>query len=263
MGIVNVTPDSFSDGGQWHDPNSAIDHALRLVSEGADMLDIGGESTRPGAEEVSITKELARVIPVIEGLQGKTNVPISIDTTKSQVAQEALSAGAQVVNDISGLTFDSKMISVCAKSNCGVIAMHIKGTPQTMQDNPRYENVVAEVRSFLDERLSALTSAGISPERIMLDPGIGFGKTAEHNLQLMQQLPTLRSLERPLLVGHSRKRFLGKLLGREVEERTAGTIGVSLALRMLGADLIRVHDVRSVRDALTAFRTLLNTDNSD
>ncbi|MDC0261691.1 dihydropteroate synthase [Planctomycetaceae bacterium] len=260
MGIVNVTPDSFSDGGHFLESQLAIDHALGLEADGAQFLDIGGESTRPGADPVSVNDELKRVIPVIEGLREQTSCLISIDTTKSEVAREALSAGADIVNDISGLTFDPKMLDVCAESDCGVIAMHIKGTPQTMQDDPSYENVVEEVTNFLAERLSVLTSAGIAEERIMLDPGIGFGKTAAHNLELMQDLAVIRALGRPLLIGHSRKRFLQQILGREVEERVAGTVGVSIALRMLGADLLRVHDVRSVKDAITACGTLLGWD---
>jgi len=257
MGIVNVTPDSFSDGGEFLDASQAVEHALQLESDGALILDIGGESTRPGAKPVLVEEELKRVLPVIRQLRDQTRCVISIDTTKSQVAREALQAGADVVNDISGLTFDSEMPTVCAETKCGVIAMHIRGTPQTMQDNPTYDDVVQDVKDFLSQRIIALTDAGIEEERLMLDPGIGFGKTATHNLELMQHLDQLRELKRPLLVGHSRKRFLKKILGREVEERTAGTIGVSLALRFLGADLIRVHDVRAVKDALTACKTLL------
>jgi len=257
MGIVNVTPDSFSDGGDFLDPQLAVEHALRLESAGAICLDVGGESTRPGAQPVSLDEELQRVVPVIHSLRNQTECLISIDTTKSQVARAALDAGADIINDISGLTFDPEMTAVCADSDCGVIAMHIKGTPQTMQDDPTYDNVVTEVMSFLEERLNALKTAGIVKERVLLDPGIGFGKTAQHNLELMQHLTEIRSLGRPLMVGHSRKRFLKKILGREVEERTAGTVGVSVALRMLGADVLRVHDVRGVNDALTACGTLL------
>jgi dihydropteroate synthase len=257
MGIVNVTPDSFSDGGHFLESAHAVDHALKLEADGAEFLDIGGESTRPGAEPVSVKDELKRVLPVIQGLREQTEALISIDTTKSEVAREALSAGVDIVNDISGLTFDPGMLKVCAESDCGVIAMHIKGTPQTMQDDPSYEHVVNEVSNFLVERLSALRSAGIVEERIMLDPGIGFGKSAAHNLELMQNLAEIRGLGRPLLIGHSRKRFLQKILGRDVEERMAGTVGVSIALRMLGADLLRVHDVRAVKDALMACETLM------
>ncbi|HSG73421.1 MAG TPA: dihydropteroate synthase [Planctomycetaceae bacterium] len=257
MGIVNVTPDSFSDGGNYLQTERAVEHALALAGQGADVLDIGGESTRPESDPVSLKDELNRVIPVIESLRGQTDVPISIDTTKAEVARQALAAGAEIVNDISGLTFDEEMIPVCANSDCGIIVMHIRGTPRTMQDNPTYDDVVSDVRGFLSERVESMVACGIDRERIMLDPGIGFGKTAEHNLELMRNLSELRSLGRPLLIGHSRKRFLGKILGRPVDERTAGTIGVSAALSLLGADLIRVHDVAAVRDALTAFRTLL------
>lgn len=253
LGIVNVTPDSFSDGGEFVDPERAVSHALQLAAEGADVLDVGGESTRPGSEPVPAEEELRRVISVIERLRGRTERPISIDTTKSAVARAALAAGADIVNDISGLTFDAEMAAVCAESGAGVICMHIRGTPKTMQDNPRYEDVIREVREWLEVRVEALVEGGIERERIVLDPGIGFGKTAEHNLALMQALPELRGLERPILIGHSRKRFLGKLLGRKVEERTAGTIGVSIALAELGADLLRVHDVGAVRDALSAW----------
>jgi dihydropteroate synthase len=256
MGIVNVTPDSFSDGGEFLDSDRAIAHALELAEQGADLLDVGGESTRPESEPVPHAVERARVIPVIEGIRAHTSLPISIDTTKAEVARAALAAGADIVNDISGLTFDPDMISVCAETDCGIIAMHIQGTPRTMQDNPRYQDVVREVGEFLSERLERIAAAGIDRRRIMLDPGIGFGKTAEHNLALLRNLPALRRLGRPLLVGHSRKRFLGKLLGRRVDERSAGTIGVSVALSLLGADLIRVHDIAPVRDALTAFRVL-------
>ncbi|HUG20860.1 MAG TPA: dihydropteroate synthase [Planctomycetaceae bacterium] len=257
MGIVNVTPDSFSDGGNYLQTERAVEHALALAEEGADVLDIGGESTRPDSEPVSLKEELNRVIPVIESLRQQTDVSISIDTTKAEVARQALAAGADIVNDISGLTFDENMISVCTNSDCGIIAMHIRGTPRTMQDNPAYDDVVSDVRGFLSKRVELMADSGIDRERIMLDPGIGFGKTAEHNLELMRNLSELRSLGRPLMVGHSRKRFLGKILGRPVDERTAGTIGVSAALSLLGADVIRVHDVAAVRDALTAFRTLL------
>lgn len=256
MGILNVTPDSFSDGGQHDDVEPAVEHGLRLVDDGADIIDIGGESTRPGAEPVSESEELRRTVPVIQQLAERTSVPISIDTTKSAVAAEAMQAGATIVNDISGLTFDPNMIKVCAESDCAVVCMHIKGTPQTMQQEPSYENCVAEVRKFLSQRLSALQAAGISPERVCLDPGIGFGKTAQHNLELLRDLNSLHKLDRPLLIGHSRKRFLSKLLGRQVEERLAGTIGVAIALAEHDADFIRVHDVRATRDALVAWQAV-------
>ncbi len=258
MGILNVTPDSFSDGGEHSSRDKAVAHGLQLAEDGADFIDIGGESTRPGAATVSLTEELRRTIPVVERLAAKTSVPISIDTTKAEVAHQAIRAGALIVNDISGLTFDPDMIAVCAESNVGVCAMHIKGTPQSMQNNPVYDDVVADVTEFLHRRCEALVLAGISAERICLDPGIGFGKTAEHNLQLMRSLRTIRNdLRRPVLVGHSRKRFLSRILGRSVEERLAGTIGVSMGLADNGADVLRIHDVASTRDALIARQSVL------
>lgn len=258
MGIVNVTPDSFSDGGSFMDPQRAIDHALQLTADGADILDIGGESTRPGALAVPVDEELRRVVPVIERLRGQTDRLISVDTTKAAVAKQSLQAGADIVNDISGLTFDVEMPAVCADSGCGVIAMHIQGTPQTMQNDPRYDDVVSSVRRFLSDRLRFLEEAGVPRERVVLDPGIGFGKTAQHNINLLSRIPDLRMLGRPVLIGHSRKRFLAKVLGRPVDERTSGTIGVSLAVAALGADIIRIHDVRETRDALLAWHTILH-----
>jgi dihydropteroate synthase len=258
MGIVNVTPDSFSDGGQFLECSTAVDHALRLVNEGADILDIGGESTRPGATPVSLQDELQRVVPVVRELARQTRVPISIDTTKAEVARRCLAEGAVIVNDISGLTFDAEMPRVCRESSCGVIVMHIQGTPQTMQVAPRYDDVVREVRDHFSERLRSLQEAGIDPERVVLDPGIGFGKTAVHNLELLSHVADLRGLGRPVLIGHSRKRFLKKVLGREIEERDAGTLGVSIALAAQKVDILRIHDVRATRDALLAWRTVLD-----
>ena len=263
MGIVNVTPDSFSDGGRFDSVDAAVEHGLRLAADGADLLDVGGESTRPGADPVPAGAERDRVVPVVERLaarlaaSGFAGVPISIDTMKASVAAAALDAGAEVVNDVSGLTFDPDMIPLCADRSAGVVCMHMRGTPRTMQDEPVYGDVLAEVRDYLADRLRALGDAGIPPERVVLDPGIGFGKTAAHNLALLAGVPALRSPGRPVLIGHSRKRFLKRLVGREVEERLAGTIGVSIALATLGTDLLRVHDVRGVRDALTAWRTVL------
>ena len=258
MGIVNVTPDSFSDGGRHGTVDSAVAHALRLAGDGADMLDVGGESTRPGAEPVSAAEELARVVPVIERLCGETDVPVSIDTTKSAVAAAALDAGAGVVNDVSGLTWDPAMPALCADRGCGVVAMHVRGTPRDMQADPVYGDVLEEVKAHLAARLAALAAAGIAEKAVLLDPGIGFGKTAAHNLALLRGVPELKSIGRPVLIGHSRKRFLKHLLNREVEERTAGTVGVSIALAARGADWLRVHDVRAVRDALAAWAAVAN-----
>lgn len=256
MGIVNVTPDSFSDGGRYLETAAAVRQGQQLVADGVAVLDIGGESTRPGADPVSEDEELRRVIPVITALASSVKVPLSIDTMKARVAREALQAGATIVNDVSGLLADPLMESVCAESTCGVIVMHMKGTPQTMQLDPQYDAVVAEVRSFFESRLRELIAAGIDAERIMFDPGIGFGKTAEHNLQLLSHVKELRVGHRPLLIGHSRKKFLKKLLGREVDERSSGTLGVALALAAQGVDLIRVHDVATLRDALVAWHAV-------
>lgn len=257
MGILNVTPDSFSDGGEYAVVESAVSHGMDLVEAGADIIDVGGESTRPGADPVSLEEELRRTIPVVEAIAADTKTPISIDTTKAEVARQALAAGATIVNDISGMTFDPQMLAVCAEQGAAVCAMHIVGTPQTMQSDPTYDDVVGEVTEFLQQRLNAAAQAGIPQERICLDPGIGFGKTAEHNLLLMKAVRRMREqLQRPLLIGHSRKRFLAKLLGRPLEERLAGTTGVSIALAENGADILRVHDVQATRDALVAWNAV-------
>lgn len=256
MGIVNVTPDSFSDGGSYLNGKAAVTHALELADQGADILDIGGESTRPGAAPVDQQEELSRIVPVIEQLAEKTNALISIDTSKAEVARQALAAGAHIVNDISGLRFDAQMPTVCRESNAGVICMHMQGTPQTMQASPNYDNVIAEIIDFFKERLATLTTAGIDEANIVLDPGVGFGKTAAHNLEILAAIQQFRALGRPVLIGHSRKRFLSKLLNREVEERTSGTIGVAVALAAQHTDIIRVHDVAAVRNAILAWKAV-------
>lgn len=254
MGILNVTPDSFSDGGQFELVENAVARALQMEADGADIIDIGGESTRPGAEPVMLEEELRRTIPVIRELATRVRTPISIDTTKAEVARQALEAGAEIVNDISGLTFDPDMLEVCRLHDAGICLMHIQGTPQTMQQNPTYVDVVQEVIDFLQQQVDRCLMAGILPERMCVDPGIGFGKTAEHNLQLLKSVSRLqRDLQRPVLIGHSRKRFLSKILGRSVDERESGTIGVSIALAEQGVDILRIHDVRSVRDAIVAW----------
>lgn len=258
MGILNVTPDSFSDGGQWIAVESAVEHALKLIEDGAQILDIGGESTRPGSQPVPGDEQVRRVVPVIERLASLTQTPISIDTSNADVARRSLEAGAVVVNDITALTGDAEMPAVCAESRCGIIAMHMQGTPQTMQIDPRYDDVVSEVSHYLAQRIEALETQGITRERIVIDPGIGFGKTAQHNVELLANVQALHQLGRPVLIGHSRKGFLKKVLQRPVEERLAGTIGVAIAVAQLGADLIRVHDVAAVRDAIVAWRTILN-----
>lgn len=257
MGILNVTPDSFSDGGQFDSIDRAVARGLQMEADGADIIDVGGESTRPGAEPVSVDEELQRTIPVIRRLVLQLKVPVSIDTTKSEVARQALEAGAEIVNDISGLTFDREMLDVCRRTDAGICLMHILGTPQTMQLNPHYADVVGEVIEFLQQQMDRCLMAGIRPERVCVDPGIGFGKTAEHNLKLLQSVARIQTaLQRPVLIGHSRKRFLSKLLGRAVDEREAGTIGISIGLAGQGTDVLRVHDVRTVRDALVAWQAL-------
>jgi dihydropteroate synthase len=253
MGIVNVTPDSFSDGGRFLNAHAAVDHALQLAADGADILDVGGESTRPYSEPVSAEEELRRVLPVVEQLMRHTRVPISIDTSKSAVARTATDVGAEIINDVTGLEGDPEMVAVALDTAAGICAMHMQGTPQTMQDDPTYADVVSEVREYLRQRRDALMAAGISKERICLDPGIGFGKTHEHNIELMAHCRELLALGCPLLVGHSRKGFLGKLIGDKDADRTYATVGAALSLATQGVQIVRVHDVRPVREALSAF----------
>jgi dihydropteroate synthase len=253
MGIINVTPDSFSDGGKFLDASAAVDHAMRLVTDGADLLDIGGESTRPYSEAVSAEGEVRRVVPVVEQLRKLTAAPISIDTSKAAVAAAAIAAGAEIVNDVTGLTGDPAMIPLAVESRVGVCAMHMQGTPQTMQDDPQYGNVVEEIFAYLRERRDALIAAGVDRDRICLDPGIGFGKTHEHNITLMGRLDRFHELGCPLLVGHSRKGFLGKLLEDRDADRDAATAGAALAAAAQGVHILRVHNVRLVREALLAF----------
>jgi dihydropteroate synthase len=253
MGIVNVTPDSFSDGGCFREAGAAVAHAMRLVEEGADLLDIGGESTRPYATPVSRDEEIDRVAPVVERVVRLTNVPVSIDTSKAAVAAAAVEAGAEIINDVTGLEGDPAMIATALATGAGVCAMHMQGTPQTMQDDPRYDNVVDEILAYLAVRRDALLTAGIDRERICLDPGIGFGKTHQHNLTLMANLGQFHELGRPLLVGHSRKGFLGKLVGDGQADRDAATAGAALAAAGQGLQIVRVHAVRQVREALLAF----------
>lgn len=243
MGIVNVTPDSFSDGGHFLDPEIAIKHGIELASEGADILDIGGESTRPQSECVSEEKEIKRVIPVIEGLASEVGIPISIDTCKSRVAQSAIKAGACIVNDISAMRFDPKIADVAAEYKTPVILMHMLGTPKNMQKNPVYEDVMGEIAQFLKERLDFAQSKGILKDRIIVDPGIGFGKTLEHNYEIMRNLKELKELGFPILMGTSRKSFIGKTLNLDVDDRLEGSLATVTMSIMNGADIVRVHDV--------------------
>ena len=252
MGIVNVTPDSFSDGGRFFDAGAAVAHGLDLVCQGADLLDIGGESTRPNAEAVSEAEEIRRVLPVIEKLRDQVDVPLSIDTSKPVVAGEAMAAGAEIINDVTGMTAPA-MIDIAVQSKAAVCVMHMLGTPRTMQDDPVYDDVVGEVLGFLGRRRDALVEAGVPQDRIALDPGIGFGKTTQHNLQLLRSADRFHELGCPVLVGHSRKRFIGEVLGDAEADRTAGTIGSAMALAHRRTHILRVHDVAAVRQALLLF----------
>jgi dihydropteroate synthase len=250
MGIVNVTPDSFSDGGLFLDPDSAVEHGLDLAGAGAGLLDVGGESTRPGAEPVPEAEEVARVLPVVERLAAEGH-DVSIDTTKLGVARAALDAGAVLVNDVSAFRFDPALAGLVAEREVGCCLMHMLGEPRTMQSDPRYDDVVSEVKAFLEERLAFAVAEGIREERVWLDPGIGFGKTLEHNLELLRRLPEIVAIGRPVVVGTSRKRFLGELVGGRSEgERLPGTIATNVLALERGARVFRVHDAGPVADAL-------------
>jgi dihydropteroate synthase len=254
MGVVNVTPDSFSDGGLFLEAGAAIDHGLTLAAEGAAILDVGGESTRPGSEPVSEEEELRRVVPVVEGLAARApaGTRISIDTTKAAVAKAALAAGADIVNDVSALRFDPGLASLVAERRVECVLMHMLGEPRTMQEDPRYDDVVDDVKAFFEERLAFAVGEGIAEERVWLDPGIGFGKTVDHNLELLRRLEELVAIGRPVVVGTSRKSFLGKLTGGTAEgERLPGTIATNVLALERGAAVFRVHDVAPVAQALT------------
>ena len=255
MGVINVTPDSFSDGGLYLDPDAAIEHGKELVRDGAEILDVGGESTRPGAQEVSVEEELRRVEPVVEGLAGRAVV--SIDTSKSTVAEVALDAGAEIVNDVTALRGDPEIGGLCADRGAGLVLMHMQGTPRTMQENPIYDDVVDDVKALLAERMEVAVGAGVDEERIWLDPGIGFGKTLEHNLELLRRLGELHSLGRPLVVGTSRKSFIGKVDGSLASDRLGGTVASSVLAAAGGADVLRVHDVAEVGQAIRVAAAIL------
>ncbi len=259
MGIVNVTPDSFSDGGLFLDASAAVEHGRELADAGADILDVGGESTRPGAAAVTVEEELARTEPVVAALAGEggPGARVSIDTSKAAVAATALEAGASIVNDVTALRGDPDLAGLCAVHGCEVVLMHMLGTPRTMQDDPRYDDVVDDVKAFLAERVEAAIAAGIDEERIWVDPGIGFGKTAFHNLELLHRLGELRELGRPVVIGASRKAFIGKLTGREVGDRLGGSIAASVLALAGGADVLRVHDVAEAREAMLTAEAIL------
>jgi dihydropteroate synthase len=259
MGIVNVTPDSFSDGGRFLDAEAAIAHGRELTAAGADILDVGGESTRPGAAEVSAAEELDRVGPVVAALTADegSGATVSIDTSKAAVAESALDAGAEIVNDVTALRGDPELAALCAERGCGVVLMHMLGTPRTMQDDPRYDDVVDDVKAFLAERIEFAVAAGVDEERMWVDPGIGFGKTVEHNLELIRRLGELRELGRPVVFGASRKNFIGRITGREVDDRLGGTIAANVLALRGGADVLRVHDVAEARDATLSAEVIL------
>jgi dihydropteroate synthase len=254
MGVINVTPDSFSDGGKFFESNVAISHAKRLVSQGVDIIDIGGESTRPGSESVTKDEEMKRVIPVIEGIFNEVKVPISIDTGKSEVAMAALDAGACIINDISAMRSDPKIANVAAESQTPLILMHMQGTPKDMQKDPKYGDIMGDIREFLQERLDFAQSKGVPRENMIIDPGIGFGKTLEHNYEIIRRLRELKELNLPILIGTSRKSFIGSTLGLDVNERLEGTLATITMSIINGADIIRVHDV------MEAVRTAKMTD---
>ena len=252
MGVVNITPDSFSDGGKFLDPEAAVAHGRRLIEEGADILDIGGESSRPGAQAVAEQEELDRIVPVLKALK---DVPVSVDTRRPSVMRAVLAQGASMINDIDALAAPGALAAV-ADSDCGLCLMHKKGDPATMQQNPRYEDVVVEVKGFLQERIRTCESKGINRDRIAIDPGFGFGKTVEHNLRLLKALPELATLGVPVVAGWSRKSSLGTITGRPVGERLAASLAAALLAAHHGAKILRVHDVRETRDALAVWQAL-------
>lgn len=252
MGIVNVTPDSFSDGGMYGTPEEAIDHGVRLAEEGADIIDVGGESTRPGAAAVSAAQELKRILPVIEGLAARVSVPISVDTTKAAVAEKALEAGAEIVNDVSALRFDPRMGEIIASRNVPVVLMHMRGTPRTMQQDIHYDSLLDEIRSFLEERISCAVRQGITREKIIIDPGIGFGKAIEKdNFTILKHLAAFQDLGRPILVGPSRKASISRLAGQDIDARDTGTAAAAAIAVYQGAHIVRVHNVSMTKIAVT------------
>ncbi|MEI6892908.1 MAG: dihydropteroate synthase [Pontiella sp.] len=260
MGILNVTPDSFSDGGHFSDPSAAVERALQMVEEGADLIDIGGESTRPGAEPISVADEIKRTIPVIRRLRAISDVPISIDTMKAETAFQAVEAGADIINDVSAFEADPEMAHIAAKTKAGVILMHMKGSPKTMQDDPYYGNVVQEIQHYLKVRMDYATEMGVEANRIMIDPGIGFGKTVEHNMELLRGIPMFGK-KAPVLIGASRKSLISHLLNRDdPAQRLAGSLGLAGWAAMSGAHILRVHDVIDTCDVCRIMDTLLKGD---
>jgi dihydropteroate synthase len=259
MGILNITPDSFSDGGDYSETGAAVDRALEMIAQGADIIDIGGESTRPGAAPVTAEEEIRRTVPVIERLRGQSDILLSIDTMKAETAARALDAGADIVNDVSALEADPAMVHLVAEMRAGVVLMHMKGSPQTMQENPAYDDVTGEVAAYLRSRVEFALDRGIARDRMVIDPGIGFGKTLEHNLELLRGLPRLAECGVPLLVGASRKSFIGRILNREKPaDRRAGSLGAAAWAAMQGAHILRVHDVIDTCDCTRLVDTLVS-----
>jgi dihydropteroate synthase len=258
MGVLNITPDSFSDGGLFLEPAKAIEHGLLMAKQGADIIDVGGESSRPGAEAVPLDEELRRVIPVIAGLASRLEIPVSVDTYKAQVAEQAIEAGAQMINDISGLRFDSQMPAVAARFDTPLIIMHIKGNPKTMQQAPHYDNVMGEIIASLREKIERAEQHGVDPHQVIVDPGIGFGKRVQDNLSILNRLDELAILERPILIGTSRKSFIGAVLKQEVDERAIGTLATVAVSVLKGAHIVRVHDVPAIRQTAAMVDAIIN-----
>ena len=259
MGILNITPDSFYDGGRYKTPEAALAHALCMAENGADIIDVGGESTRPGSKRISVKEELSRVIPVIEKIRQRAGILISIDTYKNEVARAALSSGADIVNDISGLKFDNSLANVAAEFNCALIVSHIKGSPEGMQDNICYNNLIAEIKNSLKESISRAERCGVKPEKIIIDPGIGFGKRVSDNLLILKKLSEFKNLGKPIMVGSSRKSFIGEILSAQPDERLEGTIATVCAAVLNGADIVRVHDVKEVCRAVKVIDAIKNS----
>lgn len=260
MGVLNVTPDSFFDGGFFFEPARAIEHGLKMAEEGADIIDVGGESSRPGSDPLPLDEELRRIIPVIEGLTLRLDIPISVDTYKSQVAERAIEAGAQMVNDISGLRFDPQMASVAARYDSPLVIMHIKETPKTMQQDPHYEDLMGEIIAYLREGIEKAERAGIDPQQVIVDPGIGFGKRVQDNLVILNRLGDLNILGRPILIGTSRKSFIGAVLDLDVQQRGIGTLATMAVSAMKGAHAVRVHDVAAARQVVDMADAIINAD---
>jgi dihydropteroate synthase len=260
MGVLNITPDSFSDGGLFLEPQQAIEHGLQMAEEGADIIDVGGESSRPGSDPVPLDEELKRIIPVIGGLASHLEIPLSVDTYKSQVAERAVEAGAQMINDISGLRFDSQMPAVAARYDTPLIIMHIRGTPKTMQQDPSYKDLMGEIIGYLGEGIEKAERGGVDPEQVIVDPGIGFGKRVQDNLVIINRLDELTVLGRPLLIGTSRKSFIGAVLDLEVHQRGVGSLATVAVSALKGAHIVRVHDVAAARQTVDMVDAIINAE---